>query len=328
MILNFNEIKNFYFKEYVAHHVWHNLMNKSDLVKDKLLVYEYIYSVFNNIRNLIEHNGAQNLLKYWWYKELAHIPPIPCKFPMIESERHGEKFYKSLGLFMDGIMLINHWKKVQLETFENIFPRITSEIETVGYNYYLSNRVENSTESLLHAKFYYEVIKLVNGYFEKLSDDFIFAEIIGENPFISNLRKNVRLYQNDIKLNITFEKLISDLQSYGSLNNPFGLLDYDSRLVAAWDLSWGEKRLLECDNPVLAPIGVPIRFLTTSLDVLHSWSIPACGIKMDAVPGRLNELVVVIEAPGIFFGQCSELCGYNHGFMPIKLIAVPINVFV
>lgn len=53
---------------------------------------------------------------------------------MIESERHGEKFYKSLGLFMDGIMLINHWKKVQLETFENIFPRITSEIETVGYN--------------------------------------------------------------------------------------------------------------------------------------------------------------------------------------------------
>jgi hypothetical protein len=64
MILNFNEIKNFYFKEYVAHHVWHNLMNKSDLVKDKLLVYEYIYSVFDNIRNLIEHNGAQNLLKY------------------------------------------------------------------------------------------------------------------------------------------------------------------------------------------------------------------------------------------------------------------------
>jgi len=152
---------------------------------------------------------------------------------MIESERHGEKFYKSLGLFMDGIMLINHWKKVQLETFENIFPRITSEIETVGYNYYLSNRVENSTESLLHAKFYYEVIKLVNGYFEKLSDDFIFPEIIGENPFILNLRKNVRLYQNDIKLNITLEKLISDLKSYGSLNNPFGSLDYDSRLVAA-----------------------------------------------------------------------------------------------
>jgi len=109
-------------------------MNKSDLIKDKLLVHEYIHSVFDNIRNLIEHNGAQNLLKYWWYRELAHIPPITCKFPMIESERHGEKFYKSLGLFMDGIMLINHWKKVQLETFENIFPRITSEIETVGYN--------------------------------------------------------------------------------------------------------------------------------------------------------------------------------------------------
>jgi len=189
---------------------------------------------------------------------------------MIESERHGEKFYQSLGLFLDGIMLINYWKKVRLATFEKIFPRITSEIETVGYKDYPSSRVFDPTESLLHAKFYRKVIKLFNGYFKKLLDDETLCGIIGENPFISNLRKNVRLCQNDIKLNFSFEKLISDLKSYGSLNNPFGFLDYDSRLVATGDLSFGEKRLLECDNPVLVPIGVPIRFLTTSLDVLHS----------------------------------------------------------
>jgi cytochrome c oxidase subunit 2 len=81
-------------------------------------------------------------------------------------------------------------------------------------------------------------------------------------------------------------------------------------------------RLLEVDNPILVPILIPVRFIITSIDVIHSWAIPSLGIKVDAVPGRLNEVCLIINRAGEFYGQCSEICGVNHGFMPIKLIAV------
>jgi cytochrome c oxidase subunit 2 len=80
--------------------------------------------------------------------------------------------------------------------------------------------------------------------------------------------------------------------------------------------------LLEVDNRLVLPLGVPIRFIITSVDVIHSWAVPALGIKVDAVPGRLNQFVVEIKKPGIYFGQCSELCGPLHGFMPIVICVV------
>lgn len=81
--------------------------------------------------------------------------------------------------------------------------------------------------------------------------------------------------------------------------------------------------LLAVDNRVVLPVGVPIRLITTSTDVIHSWAVPAFWIKIDAVPGRLNEKTFEINKPGLYFGQCSELCGANHGFMPIAVEAVP-----
>jgi cytochrome c oxidase subunit 2 len=86
-------------------------------------------------------------------------------------------------------------------------------------------------------------------------------------------------------------------------------------------------RLLAVDNRVVLPVGVPIRLITTSADVIHSWAIPAFWIKLDAVPGRLNETSFTIEKPGIYFGQCSELCGPKHGYMPIAVEAVPLDVY-
>ncbi len=81
-------------------------------------------------------------------------------------------------------------------------------------------------------------------------------------------------------------------------------------------------RLLAVDNRIVLPVGVPIRLITTSTDVIHSWAMPAFWIKLDAVPGRLNETSFTIEKPGLYFGQCSELCGARHGFMPIAVEAV------
>jgi cytochrome c oxidase subunit 2 len=85
--------------------------------------------------------------------------------------------------------------------------------------------------------------------------------------------------------------------------------------------------LLATDNRVVLPVGVPIRLLTTSNDVIHSWSIPAFWVKLDAVPGRVNETSFTIEKEGVYFGVCSELCGARHGYMPITVEAVKPEVF-
>ena len=85
----------------------------------------------------------------------------------------------------------------------------------------------------------------------------------------------------------------------------------------------GEPRLLGVDNRMVLPVGVPIRLLTTSNDVIHSWAMPAFWAKMDAVPGRINETSFTIDKPGVYYGQCSELCGARHAYMPIAVEAVP-----
>ena len=86
-------------------------------------------------------------------------------------------------------------------------------------------------------------------------------------------------------------------------------------------------RLLAADNRIVLPVGVPIRLITTANDVIHSWAMPAFWIKLDAVPGRLNETSFTIEKPGVYFGQCSELCGARHGYMPIAVEAVSPEQF-
>ena len=88
------------------------------------------------------------------------------------------------------------------------------------------------------------------------------------------------------------------------------------------DESKNQRRLLSTDNPVVLPIDTTIRFVVTAADVLHSFTIPSFGFKKDAVPGRLNETWVKIDKPGIYFGQCSEICGTNHAYMPIEIHAV------
>jgi cytochrome c oxidase subunit 2 len=102
-----------------------------------------------------------------------------------------------------------------------------------------------------------------------------------------------------------------------------GIIAFDSFMVQESDFDdWSQLRMLEVDNPLILPIDTHIRVLVTSADVLHSWAIPSLGIKMDAIPGRLNQLSMFINHTGTFYGQCSELCGTNHAFMPIKIIAV------
>jgi cytochrome c oxidase subunit II len=89
----------------------------------------------------------------------------------------------------------------------------------------------------------------------------------------------------------------------------------------------GEPRLLATDNRVVLPVGVPIRLLTTSNDVIHAWAVPAFWTQMDAVPGRINEASFKIEKPGVYYGQCNQICGARHGYMPITVEAVSKEAF-
>lgn len=99
-------------------------------------------------------------------------------------------------------------------------------------------------------------------------------------------------------------------------------MTFDSFIVEDDELEEGQPRLLTVDNALVVPAGKNIRLLMTSTDVIHSWAVPSLGVKLDTVPGRLNETWVRISEPGMYYGQCSELCGVNHGFMPIAVNAL------
>jgi cytochrome c oxidase subunit 2 len=103
--------------------------------------------------------------------------------------------------------------------------------------------------------------------------------------------------------------------------------EFDSFMIPEEDLIEGQFRLLEVDNRLVLPTELHIRLLITAADVLHSWAVPSLGIKVDACPGRLNQVNVFIKREGVFYGQCSELCGINHSFMPIVVQGVaPITM--
>ena len=98
-------------------------------------------------------------------------------------------------------------------------------------------------------------------------------------------------------------------------------LEFDSYMIER------NFRLLETDNSLVLPVKSHICILTTSSDVIHSWTIPCLGLKRDSIPGRLNQIFFIVQRSGVFYGQCSEICGSNHRFMPIKLEILPLDYF-
>ena len=105
-------------------------------------------------------------------------------------------------------------------------------------------------------------------------------------------------------------------------------IDFDSYMIPESDLELGQFRLLDVDNRLIIPVDCHIRMIVTGADVLHSFAVPSLGLKLDAVPGRLNQVSFVAERYGTFYGQCSEICGVYHGFMPIAIESVSVQDYL
>jgi cytochrome c oxidase subunit 2 len=105
-------------------------------------------------------------------------------------------------------------------------------------------------------------------------------------------------------------------------------INFDSYMISEADLTFGSLRLLTVDNYVYLPVNTSIRLIITASDVIHSWTVPSIGLKLDAVPGRLNQVGTNINRVSLFYGQCSELCGINHSFMPIGLRSVTLIDYI
>lgn len=107
----------------------------------------------------------------------------------------------------------------------------------------------------------------------------------------------------------------------------FKKIEFESYIKKTSELEKNEYRLLEVDNRIILPFNTKTRILVTSYDVIHSWTVPALGIKIDGSPGRINQGRIIILRPGVFYGQCSEICGSNHRFIPIVMESVNIKTF-
>nr|CAC82121.1 cytochrome oxidase II [Calathus fuscipes] len=108
----------------------------------------------------------------------------------------------------------------------------------------------------------------------------------------------------------------------------FKNLEFDSYMTPTNELDLSGFRLLDVDNRIILPFNTQIRVLVTAMDVIHSWTIPSLGVKIDATPGRLNQSNFFMNRSGLFYGQCSEICGANHSFMPIVIESTPTKFFI
>nr|QSZ78278.1 cytochrome c oxidase subunit II [Leptocimbex praiaformis] len=108
----------------------------------------------------------------------------------------------------------------------------------------------------------------------------------------------------------------------------FKNIEFDSYMEQKNNIKINSFRLLDVDNNLILPMNTNMRMLITSNDVIHSWAMPSLGKKIDAIPGRLNQINLLINRPGLMFGQCSEICGANHSFMPIVIESIPMKSFL
>lgn len=238
--------------------------------------------------------------QWYWSYEIEH-PKITNNVINLE------KIIEDLDSIFKNLSLLNIFAEESTEFNENL-----ESIHDLFFDMLICS-VLDSGNDFDSVKFCNELI------FNYLNSVKITLENYDENvSFMSFIDQNINtiLFNNNDSIKDIFNKIV-EIKENVINDNIYS--NFSSYLVNEGDLKNGDLRLLEVDNPLILPVNTHIDLLITADDVLHSWTVPSFGLKCDAVPGRLNHANLFIERPGIFYGQCSEICGVNHGFMPIKV---------
>nr|AEF13166.1 cytochrome oxidase subunit II [Hormaphis similibetulae] len=144
--------------------------------------------------------------------------------------------------------------------------------------------------------------------------------------FIAMPSLHLLYLMDEIKSPIMTIKIFGHQWFWSYEYSDFFNIEFESYMIN--NLNKENFRLIEVDNKTIIPFKFNIRLLISSNDVIHSWTIPSLAIKMDAIPGRMNQINLFMNRPGMYFGQCSEICGINHSFMPIQIESININKFI
>ena len=323
------------------------------------IVKEYNWNSFNKQAGLFYTLSYANDLIIqidWVYTGIVSdaLYLITSKYLIFNS-----KFWMSLWLKYWEVMKYRSWllPLVLLITVYHAWARITLTLETLTNYYYKRSQNKDNNfllqrgigrtylELILNKYYYYSTYSRANNayiysIYSKEDKDFLTVQSYRDNLFLELIwaffpsliifliliPSLYLLYSLEEDIQPKFNIKVIGHQwfwSYEFDSVKYDLsFEFDSTLILESDLDIGGRRLLEVSNRLYLPVNVPLRILVTSSDVLHSWAVPEMGIKVDAVPGRLNDCVTLIRRPGVFYGQCSELCGVGHGFMPIVVEAV------
>nr|AKM70094.1 cytochrome oxidase subunit II [Macropodaphis sp. YW-2015] len=144
--------------------------------------------------------------------------------------------------------------------------------------------------------------------------------------FIAMPSLHLLYLMDEIKSPILTIKIFGHQWFWSYEYSDFSNIEFESYMIS--DLEKENFRLIEVDNKTIIPYKFNIRLLISSDDVIHSWTIPSLAIKIDAIPGRMNQINLFMNRPGLYFGQCSEICGINHSFMPIQIESINLSKFI
>ena len=295
------------------------LSNNKVLLQVQIYIFYIWFSIFRIILKLLNH------IFIWIYKEL--------ELKLLTKKTSTSLFFIKFYHFILGKSFVKNMSEKKSFNLEDLSFKYFKLVIIERYlAYYLFNESSNALffydgyDNYLSAlKFKHSInLEYVFGMFPTI----IISLIIVPSMYL--------LYSNETDINPCITIKIIGHQWYWSYEGHHWALNtelndyvywnynYDSVIVNEADLLEGQKRLLETDTSLVLPYNIVIRFLITSSDVLHAWALPELGIKVDAVPGRLNQTISVPCNLGLYYGQCSELCGVSHGFMPIKVNVVTL----
>jgi len=284
-------------------------------------------------------------------------PTTPIAYGIIKLHDH-IMFFLAVILFVVGYLLFSTYKKFYYGDMNSDLPdsknvsSFSSLISTYKDNLFFN--VKNRTYNINHGTTI-EIIWTILPAFvllfiaipsfallyamDEIIDPVLTVKVIGHQWYWSYEYSDYSVVYNnkigDFPLNDRIAALEMMYKDMGYLKNrslfdylytpivvPETTIKFDSYMIHEAELNLGDLRLLKTDMPLFLPKNTHIRFLITSSDVLHSWAVPSFGVKVDAVPGRLNQTSLYLKNTGTFYGQCSELCGVNHAFMPIEVYVV------